>query len=71
MLYGSVFRVSLPITGFLSSWSLDKYVHVYKHLETISIFSFKLFPQLCKPTCSVALHIDIFNKKITGVRLGW
>ena len=22
--YGSVFRVSLPITGLLSSWSLDK-----------------------------------------------
>ena len=26
--YGSVFRVSLPITGLLSSWSLDKHLYV-------------------------------------------
>ena len=25
--YGSVFRVSLPITGLLSSWSLDNYMY--------------------------------------------
>ena len=25
--YGSVFRVSLPITGLLSSWSLDKIMY--------------------------------------------
>ena len=25
--YGSVFRVSLPITGLLSSWSLDKLIY--------------------------------------------
>ena len=26
--YGSVFRVSLPITGLLSSWSLDKHLYL-------------------------------------------
>ena len=32
--YGSVFRVSLPITGLLSSWSLDNIIytrHKYKY----------------------------------------
>ena len=36
--YGSVFRVSLPITGLLSSWSLDNMRYSKEYLKYYTMF---------------------------------
>ena len=35
--YGSVFRVSLPITGLLRSWSLDNIVYIHRYNRKICL----------------------------------
>ena len=43
--YGSVFRVSLPIIGLISSWSLDKYIYyIYMYLHAVSLNNFSWAP---------------------------